>query len=324
MEPPLPSVQTLTEECIAKFEDLITLRPPRRIELECRLADLNLWADGVGALLKPGASLNSSPWGRISDLAVVRNVLNMLAESLDYCKEVDETEASFEESIQNVDFVIENLTLIGVAIQGNWKASRNRGVDQTFDPDAYSEFRTHLQCIVLLRPTQETRFSQMGNGDCVTELDPAKLTPLQSRLIDANLRRRHKFCVAQKATNTQLLVPAEPFVTSNPLPRSPSPNVQNVAQSQGSLAHLVSDDPSHPAPIVSRFSLASTAEGTLQYKQDVTKNNSEPAKTQITSITSNTEFPQYPPLPLGRQVAKCPCCCQSLPVEDFRNSTTWK
>ncbi|KAI0878596.1 hypothetical protein GGS24DRAFT_443422 [Hypoxylon argillaceum] len=324
------SVLMLTKLCISKFEELIALHTPRRVELESRLADFNLWADGVGALSKPGSSLDSRLQGRVNDLALVKNVLISLADSLDYFKDVAVTETSFDECIQNLSSAIGNLALIGVAIRRTGKASRNRRADRTFNPDAHHEFRTHLECIALLRPTGEPLFHQTENGDCVVGLDPSKLTALQNRLIDANLRRRHNFYVAQKRSKhqkqalVQLSIPAVIAAADNPLQGRPPPNVQNAVDPQSPRPHLISKDPDRPPPTISGFSLASTAEGTLQDTSAVKRYDLRAAKTQITSIASDAEFPQPPPIPLGRQVAKCPCCCQSLPVEIFTNPKTWK
>ncbi|GAW22616.1 hypothetical protein ANO14919_121580 [Xylariales sp. No.14919] len=330
MESAEPSVLILTKACISKFEELLALHGPGHTGLESRLADFCLWADSVGALSKPGSSLDSRLQGRFNDLALVRNVLNTLADCLDYAKNVAESERSSDEIIQNFDSAIGNLALIGVAIRRTGKASRNRRADLTFDPDEHPDFRTHLECIVLLRPTEEALFHQNENEDCVADLNPSKLSPLQNRLIDANLRRRHKFNIAQKRSkhqkeaHAQVGASAASLSADNPLQDRPPPSVQNVLGPQGLGPHLTTKDLSRPEPTISGFSLASTAEGTLKYTPAVKQGHPRVAKTQITSIAADTEFPKPPPIPLGRLVAKCPCCCQSFPVDVFTNPTTWK
>ncbi|KAI0410721.1 hypothetical protein F5X98DRAFT_384963 [Xylaria grammica] len=324
------SVLTLTKACISQFEELLALHGPRQTELESRLADFCLWADSVGALSKRGSSLDSRLQGRFNDLALVRNVLNTLADSLDYAKNVVESERSSDESIQNLDSAIGNLALIGVAIRRTGKASRNRRADLTFDPDEHPDFRTHLECIVLLRPTEAAVFHQNENGECVADLAPFKLSPLQNRLVDANLRRRHKFNIAQKRSrhqkeaHVQISASAAALAADNPLRDIPPPSVQNVVGPQALGPYLIAKDPSRPEPTASGSSLASTAEGTLKYPPAVERDRPGVAKTQITSIAADTEFPKPPPIPLGRQVAKCPCCCQSFPVDVFTNLMTWK
>ncbi|RWA09597.1 hypothetical protein EKO27_g5509 [Xylaria grammica] len=315
MESDEPSVLILTKACISKFEELLALHGPRHTELESRLADFCLWADSVGALSKPGSSLDSRLQGRFNDLALVRNVLNTLVDSLDYAKNVAESERGSDESIRNLDSAIGNLALIGVAIRRTGKASRNRRADLTFDPDEHPDFRTHLECIVLLRPTEAALFHQNENGDFVADLDPSKLSPLQNRLVDANLRRRHKFNIAQKKSkhqkeaHVQVSASMAPLAADDPLRDGPPPSVQNVVGPKGLGPHLITKDPSRPEPTISGFSLASTAEGTLKYAPAVKRGHPGVAKTQITSIAADAEFPKPPPIPL---------------VDVFTNPMTWK
>jgi len=326
MEQPAPSVRELTASCISKFEGLLAVQDKkRRASLETRLADFKLWADGVGALAKPGASLDSRLQGRANDLGLVNNILTMLASSLDYYASLAKTSASADGAILNLDSAIKNLALIGVAIRRTGKASRNRRADQTFNPDAHQDLREHLECLVFLRPTETG----------VADLDTPKLSDLQRRLIEANLRRRHKFLLAQKyskvqqGAQTQSLTPTVPSST-NDSPVKEGAAVAGITQSVADL-HLQNPAPNphhkgkeRAAPTISGFSRASTAEGSLQHGAATNKYAPGAAKTQITLIASDAEFPQAPSVPLGRTILKCPCCCQSLPVETFRDPQRWK
>ncbi|KAJ3567925.1 hypothetical protein NPX13_g6597 [Xylaria arbuscula] len=323
------SILVLTKSCVSKFEEVIALHGPKQIELENRLADFSLWADGVGALSKPGSSLDSRLEGRVNDLAFVKNVLNTLVDCLDYAKEVFEAKASFDECIQNLDSIIGNLALIGVAIRRTGKASRNRRANRTFRPEEHQEFKTHLECIMLLRPTEEARFHHTENGACIIGLDHSELSPLQSRLIDANLRRRHNFVVAQKRSKhesearSERSTPMGTFTAHDLIRDGPPPTTKYAAGPPGAQPQRTTQDSSWRAATISGFSLASTAEGTLHNELPEKAYIPGAAKTQITSIASDAEFPEPPPIPSGRRVGKCPCCCQSLPTEIFTDPTTW-
>lgn len=331
MERTAAPVRELTESCTSKFEQLLAIQKPRRIELlESRLADFNLWADGVGALAKPGASLDSRLQGRVDDLALVKNVLIMLADSLDYYTGLAETDANADGAIQNLDSAIKNLALIGVAIRRTGKASRNRRADRTFNPDEHEELRKHLECVVLLRPTEEALFRRTEDGRYVAELDASKLSDLQKRLIEANLRRRYNFLLAQKCSiiqegvQTQFLTPVVPSSTDDLPQGRPPADTQNTVDLQDPASNPTSKGKKHATPTISGFSLASTAEGTLQHAPAAKRYTPGAAKTQITFIASDAEFPQGPSIPLGREISKCPCCCQSFPVETFSNLKIWK
>src|SRR5512140_176478 len=77
-------VSHLTQDCISKFErQLASPSPNDGAPLANRLADFNLWADSVGALAKPGLSLDSRFRNRPDDLRLVKAILIMLADFLD-------------------------------------------------------------------------------------------------------------------------------------------------------------------------------------------------------------------------------------------------
>lgn len=327
------SVLKLTESCISKFQLLLAAHNPRHIELlESRLADFNLWVDGVGALAKPGASLDSRLRGRLNDLALVKNVLTMLADSLDYYTSLAKTDANFDGSIQNIDSAIKNLALIGVAIRRTGKASRNRKADQTFNPYEHQELRKYLECIILLRPTEEGLFHLTEDGRYVARLEASKLSGLQKRLVEANLRRRHNFLRAQKRSRTQEVAQTHSSIPAFPPSVDDLRQGEDTTETQGAQNAVNLPDfmttptaeGKHSTTTISGFSGASTAEGTLQYSPAARKYTSGVAKSQITFIASDTEFPQPPSTLLGREISKCPCCCQSLPVETFSNPKLWK
>lgn len=334
------SILALTESCVSKFDKLLASYTPgsQRIEsLESRLADFNLWADGVGALAKPGASLDSRLQGRVNDLALVKNVLIMLADSLDHCMGLakDTTnydETDHQEAIQNLDSAIKNLALIGVAIRRTGQASRNRRADKTFNPDNHQELRTHLECIIRLRPTEEALFHQKDNGEYVAKSDNSKLSDIQNRLVEANLRRRHKFLIAQKRSRIQKIVQIRPSIpeassSADSVPKKePLADMRNAdaAKNQNPTPYPSTRGHETTAPTISRFSVASTAEGTLKYTPAARKYTPSITKTQITFIASDVEFPKAPSIPLGREIMKCPCCCQSLPIGTFQSPKLWK
>jgi hypothetical protein len=334
------SILKLTESCISKFDELLAAytQSPQRIEsLESRLADFNLWADGVGALAKPGASLDSRPHGRVNDVALVENILIMLADSLDYYANVAEDKANYDETdvddaLQTLDSAIKNLALIGVAIRRTGQPSRNRQADKTYNPNDHQELRIHLECIILLRPTEEALFHQKEDGEYVAKLDNSKMSDIQKRLVDANLRRRHKFLIAQKYYRTQKkkqirpLVPEAPLSAGSVLKAEPLADIWNadVANNQYSIPYLITKGKEIAAPTIPRPFLASKTEGTLKYTSAAEMYTPSVTKTQITFIASDVEFPKAPSSPSGREIMNCPCCCQSLPIATFQNPILWK
>lgn len=330
MERSTASILALTLSCVAKFEQLLARIKGDFERLDNRLADFNLWADGTGALAKPGASLDTRLRGRDNDLALIKNVLLTLADSLDYLMGLSEGDYHFEGGIQNLDSAIRNLALIGVAIRRTGKASRNRRADKTFNPDESQDFRKHLECIALTRPTKEGRFHLRDDKSYSTTLQDSKPSELQSRLITANLRRRHAFLLAQKRSGSQRAAQRQPsgpeVISSAEVTTHAAPPVKKAIQTADFLYPIPIPliNKTIQAPTVSGFTQASTAEGSLQFNSVAKKYTPGAARTQITVIASDAEFPQPPSTDPDRELAKCPCCCQSLPIETFVSPKLWK
>ena len=335
--------------------------PKDKAPLENRLADFNLWIDSVGATAKPGASLDSRFRDRQDDLRLVKSILIMLGDFLCEYRNIASRGASVAEALRNVDSSIKNLAMIGVAIRRTGKASRNRRADRTFDPAEYQELKRHLECIVLLRPGEETpqqgtsgvsaineliaakkgEFSELQLNETVASelnklvqskmnrLDESNLNEIQRRLIEANLRRRHRFLLAQKrhrearGSSTQQPSPKAPATQS--LPSGSRPQAQERQQAKSTLPVSPSAPQSgeRAPPTVTGQSIASTAEGSLQYARG-NRRQAAVARTQITSIAANIEFPKPPSPSPDRLTCKCPCCCQPLPSEEFANPKIWR
>lgn len=142
MERPSPSISTLTESCLCKFNNLLTSygqRTQYRPSLEGRLSDFNHWAISVGAVPTSGISLDSRLQGRAKDFEVVKDFLLVLAECLDdYTSSVkvktSDGETDYERAaIHKLDCAINKLVLMGDAIlwpeQESWKREADRTVD---------------------------------------------------------------------------------------------------------------------------------------------------------------------------------------------------
>jgi hypothetical protein len=68
---------------------------------------------------------------------------------------------------------------------------------------------------------------------------------------------------------------------------------------------------------------ASTAEGTMQYGKK-REHVAEAARTQITALATDAEMPRPPRHLWGRNIGKCPCCCQSIPASEINDPDRWR
>ncbi|KKO98054.1 hypothetical protein THAR02_09840 [Trichoderma harzianum] len=353
------SVSSLTQQCLDKLREAVGQKndSEHQDHLENRLAGFNLWVDNVGALAKSGASLDSRFRSRPDDLDLVKNILNLLSDFLDEYKDAIHNGLSIDEPLLDIDSAIRNLAKIGVAIRRTGKASRSRRAYQSFNPDEHHDFRRHLECLILLRPNEtqpqlselgissvnelidaasdkssektdilETKLEQLAKSR-MEDLASSKLNEIQRRLVDANLRRRHNFLLAQKRSQRVRKTVQTNFTPDKhqsdivPLEIVKVPLRAKVIDQANVLASMEPKDVStqnKAPPTVTGYTIASTAEGTLQF--DLAKSQQRAptvAPSQISFIAANTEFPKPPPFFQSQFMFKCPCCCQSLPSEDF-------
>ncbi|KAJ1322984.1 ankyrin repeat domain-containing protein 50 [Microdochium nivale] len=348
------SVSDLSNDCLTKFNQgasLCTSQTDAEV-IRNRIADFKLWADGVGAMARKGLSLEKRFEHRPRDLNLVKNVLIILSQFLDEVVSKIGTDGS-RKSLDNVESSIKNLALIGMAIRQTGKASRRRRADATYDPAKYRQLRQHLECIVLLRPGEglpglEHIADESDSDSIMTEherlgvnletrlenyavarlggLERSNLSVLQNRLIEANLRRRHRFKQAQGRSQRTNIQPAEPRTptTDESRPLTESPQTHDSA----SLAEASSPTPNKAdmtrASINSRQeSDPTTAEGSMGDPL-LAKATRKVTPSQISSIGAECEFPKPPIHVPGRLVTRCPCCCQSLPVNVTSSPTAWR
>ncbi|KAK1243923.1 hypothetical protein MKX08_002061 [Trichoderma sp. CBMAI-0020] len=324
MEQTSASISTLTETCLSKFNNLLasyTHDAQRRTLLEGQLSAFNQWATSVEALEKSGVSLDSRFHGQTK---IVKTLLLLLAEGLDDYAGLAEIKTSqgetdYDGAIQMLDIIIKDLIRIGEAIFWVEKAFWHREADDTFNPDDDKEFRKHLECVITLRPTEEALFHRAENDDYVAKLDNCQLSDIQKRLVEANLRRRHRFLVAQKRLKAQKRLqphsPPQPVAppSSNSIQKEPPSDIQNAADDR---------DPTSSTATKDQETTASTAVGSPQ--RNSSEYTSAVAETELSFISSDAEFPKAPPIPSGRETMECPCCCLSLPVGTFQNPERWK
>ncbi|KAL6808793.1 hypothetical protein V8C40DRAFT_259334 [Trichoderma camerunense] len=360
------SVSSLTQQCLDKIHQAMSQKneSDHQDHLENRLAGFNLWADNVGALAKSGASLDSRFRSRPDDLDLVKNILNLLLDFLDEYKEAIHNGLSIDEPLLDIDSAIRNLAKIGIAIRRTGKASRSRRAYQSFNPDEHREFKQHLECLILLRPNEDrhhlsgletssinelkdspsagssekndvlkTKLEQLAKAR-MEDLASSKLNEIQKRLVDANLRRRHNFLLAQKRSQRVKKTAQTNFTPDKhqsdiaPLEIAKVTLRAKVIDQANVLASMEPKDAptqNKAPPTVTGYTIASTAEGTLQF--DLAKSQQRAptvAPSQISFIAANTEFPKPPSSFQSQFMFKCPCCCQSLPSEDFASPSRWR
>jgi hypothetical protein len=327
-----PVAANATRACFERFQACIaSLDGEHKNHLEVRFADLKLWADSVGALASGKASLDWRLSGRSRDVFVVVSLLDMLEQFLEGYKMAaingaDEDEV--EEAEQGIDDMTDKLAWIGSAIPRSGTKTRLQKADEYFERDRFGkdkdqceQLRVHLICIMTSRPTESAT-----SNDYTKNFQSMELQGIQDRLIEAVLRRWHRFRYAQRHSD---VLRASQAIQNMPL---------RVVK-EGTAIHSVAEPTDTPAPQInvaaakrrneineqqetrSTAGLSASAFGSRF--QGLEGRYARPAistMTQISTITGSARFPKAKKSQEQRKTILCPCCCQALPLEEAEDT----
>ncbi|KAK7906508.1 hypothetical protein PG985_016245 [Apiospora marii] len=350
------SIYAAATECREAFLPCLTCPALMDMEwAENRLADFNLWANGIGAFAANRASLDERLNRDTDTRGIIVHVIGLIHSCLQQCLNLASNPTSREASVQRPSFdeqpssklpldtlprsftpfsdessdsesvasctsdsdgngstllskamhdverLMNQLARLSVAIRNAGTKSRFRKADKLFDPEDYSEFRMYLENIIKARPPGQ-------NG---VSIDFAKIdmTPIQKRLIEANLRRRNRFAYAMRHSQKLAMVspklPKRTFVAPDHFGAKLSPMIPEASTNVGV----------HETVSITKGLTETNASsiGTLPLLPARVP-PSRADMTQITSTAAKLIYPEPPKAKLGLQQFKCPCCCQALPL----------
>ncbi|KAL2813560.1 hypothetical protein BJX63DRAFT_421200 [Aspergillus granulosus] len=293
------------------------------------LADLNLWANGAGALKVGKASLDARLSSNLDAKIFVVNLLRMLQGLAEKCVEIgsevhndipDTSELS--QAIQDVNDIMGQLSRITISIRKAGTNARIQKADASYDPNhpQIAALSQHLQLLLLVKPskngTLQARASSQGIQvlscrDDTTVAGSYSLTAIQQRLIEANLKRRNRFLYAQRH--------AMKLSERDQVPSISIPAPRKLAQPPV-LSDLKKTTEEHRVPKVHSATTATEVQDPIALP---TQTSVQPATTVISAISSRVTYPRPPPLRCDQNVFQCPCCCQTLSTSMSRGSQ-WK
>ncbi|GLA14302.1 hypothetical protein AnigIFM62618_000678 [Aspergillus niger] len=335
------TIYEATLACHRVFRDSAAV-PTLQEWAENRLADLNLWASGAGALKVGKASLDARLSSNPDAKIFVVNLLGMLQAFVERCVETGTVESShlaertrndfflgtdghtdtLDQAMQDVKSIIGQLSRITTSIRKAGTNARIQKANASYDPDhpQVKALRIHLQLLLLSRPTNNgtLRVLISSHGVVLTSpvdetivTDSRSLTVIQQRLIEANLKRRNRFLYAQR--HAIKLSDEDPTVSTSiqtpqkaPLPPGANPFARSTEEPE--------------LPKVYSTTTATDVQDPIQLP---TRSSAQPTTTVISEISSRVTYPKPPPLRSDQNIFQCPCCCQTLPASVGRGSQ-WK
>lgn len=226
---------------------------------------------------------------------------------------IDElSSAKLSKEIDGVEVMINQLVRISIAIHRSGARARLERADQSFQANRHSELRDHLALLISANTlTQEEK--EAGNSSL--DLDSKSLTDIQLRLIDANLRRRHRFLYAQRRLRKQeeddarqhvepRQKQAQTALANKASHEHPSPN----SREEGKPGALSKSEKDRSAPLTETNSALTALDGPIEMPMDGQLSTMVPSSTSAKVV-----YPQISKNP-GAELFTCPCCCQSLPI----------
>ncbi|OAG39814.1 hypothetical protein AYO21_05879 [Fonsecaea monophora] len=192
------------------------------------------------------------------------------------------------EAMQSVESILDQLKNVSLAVRRTGHQLRLQKADSVFNASEHSALESFLIFWVLVRTSKGPSTSPRTMGD------NEELTPVQRRLINANLRRRNRFLYAQKHSRTA----ANPSAVEMTVDAKPN----DIASAEKDLSATTVPKASNDSSMATKFE-ASTG---------FFDENLPAPFSQISSTTSRVRYPYPPKISSNVKYFKCPCCCQTL------------
>lgn len=328
-------VANATRACFALFRSYIaTLGGNYRVYLQARFSDLKLWADSVGALADGAASLDRRLRGQSRDVSMVTSLLDMLQQFLEGYESAVKDRAGdaddVKEAKEGIDEITDSLAWIGSAIRRFGTMSRLQKADKFYERDKkkidqweHDQLQAHLVCIIKARPTESAL-----SKDYVTNYSSMGLTAIQKRLVEANLRRWHRFRYAQRHAHVlKIAQPVQDIFSAACVGSAPDLTAEPMATITPRINTSIAkqrDTISDRGELRTTAGLSVSAFGS-DY-QGLQGQHARPAKSEMTqhrTITGLVRLPKAKKSQEHRKTLLCPCCCQALALEEAEDPTLW-
>ncbi|KAJ5564558.1 hypothetical protein N7513_000800 [Penicillium frequentans] len=310
------SITETTRQCFRQFALCVEkLSGPQNVYIRNCHADFKLWVDSVGAVAQGRGSLDSRFSHRPDDMYLIKELIKMLQVILTECITASSKETT-DEVLEKIGSILRDLIAIGVAIRRSGRKFRLQKADASFDHnrDKYRDLQAHLAILVTSSPSEGPR-----TLDYQDKSDPSQLSPIQHRLVEANLRRRHRFLEMQRHSH----------LLKDPMESPLWENIGHILTTMGprssqKVSDISSVEPGHtkstPTSMAQSNSMtvvetiASIPETGFRGLQRGGRIGS--TVTRITAITAAARYPRAK-LSNSEQLSfKCPCCCHAIPIQE--------
>ncbi|KAK8004772.1 D-serine dehydratase [Apiospora arundinis] len=350
------SIYEAATKCRYSFLPCLTIAGLMKLEwAENRLADFDLWANGIGAFAANRASLDERLSRDPDTRSIIIHVLELLQSCVQQCQDLDSL-AQPPQDNQSGNLSLPDESTRSFSPFSDESSDSEPALRPDNDSNGSSALTMMMRdveqlinqlarlSIAIRNAGTASRFrkaDKLFNPDDYGELqaylenivkarppgpDGAgidifrnDIAPAQKRLIEANLRRRNRFVYAMRhAQKLAIEAPRRPEQIPLVPDRLNTEFAEPMPIQQSAIEVLNADS---IAPELTETNASSL--GTLPALLPARGPPSRATMTQITSTAAKVVYPKPPKVKAGLQQFKCPCCCQTLPML-YQESTQWK
>ncbi|KAI9928446.1 hypothetical protein MW887_002491 [Aspergillus wentii] len=231
----------------------------------------------------------------------------------------------FYEEIQNIAAILDQLSRLGMAIRRAGARFRYANADRSLKKYDHAEFKDYLRAILLYDSRKHQFISYATYKLPVLAiiskaffLDPGRLTPIQKRMIHANIVRRNRLDYMRKREKRFSGIPQAGGSQTNdvptkasftPQPKAPTPEVKDIIKaSEPSINQSATQ-------VESRFT---PEEALPPPKKAMTA-----ATSKISTTAARVPYPKAPKIEDGRETFQCPYCLHAL-SRKYAAEKEWK
>lgn len=210
--------------------------------------------------------------------------------------------------MKDVENLLDLLARAAATIRQSGRRSRLQRADLLFKRETYADLELHLTTIILARP-----------GATTVQFEFSMLNEIQQRLVLCNLKRRNRFCYAQKRGNTakadisERISKTSRYQTSSEAIEATGFKLPTHGIDEASTRNEWTSSTIKTGKTgTSASALSQSIELPDLSAPQVVSRSSE--STVMSTTVIDVEYPRPPKVRKGALIFQCPCYCQSFSI----------
>jgi hypothetical protein len=210
---------------------------------------------------------------------------------------------------------------------------------QTHVPETYAGFKAHLETLILIGPSEHSLLTRLNSAGARNEIPHSvnivirswinnRLGPIQRRLVEANIIRRHRIMCSRKDSRQAPSPSAQTNPPSRPTAATARPSMSSAPPPEEGIRSAETTRPeSSPAvPIPRIIEEAATVQTATAVGSDLNTAamRSGRASSVVSKLTRTGQNQDYPRPSVLDKSPLCPYCGFVLDLEYAKNEKKWQ